>query len=116
MTVAQLLEKFEDIFTPHTPEEVEKRTPEWNVNFFERGIKPGKWIKSLKVKAISIIEVINAVADMLGIQAKRFIILQPKPSEWEKWHIDLTEEDNVRDNKGRLMVGKYVITLHESNR
>lgn len=29
--IAELLEKFEDLFTPHTPEEVEKRLPVYDI-------------------------------------------------------------------------------------
>lgn len=117
----ELLEKFEDIFTPHTPEEVEKRIPpfrlgfysiDWNGNFTnEDGVLSQKIVS---VKAVDFETAIFNALLKLGIdgskkgRVRKMSIYSFKPSV-KKICVNLTSEDKVFSDRNKLMVGLYCI-------
>lgn len=111
--IAELLEKFEDIFTPHTPEEVEKRLPIWDVGIYRHG--GGYSYSAVELIRVKYIEVHSQPGSF--IKAVRIALKKLGLSEgeleyvklWEQWAITIYPSDDVKGDDGTLLTGKYVI-------
>jgi hypothetical protein len=104
--ITELLEKFEDLFTPHSPEEVEKRLPKWQVNFYVSD-NTTKRIKSVIVKGPSqCLGFYSEIADnaVFKIGLPRDII---NYTQHGGYTVEIRKSDGIKDDNGELMDGVY---------
>lgn len=104
--IAELLEKFEDVFQPYSPKEVEKRWPEWHIIFVSLHQGKGKTIKSVNVKAPARgqdFAIIRAVKS-LGVPLNRIHFVSTFSQE-----IEFKSKDNIKDDYFKPMIGIHNI-------
>lgn len=105
-------ESFEDIFQPHSPEEVEKRWPTHTIRFtkWSKAFGGGAGGAAVKVMKIKFPDVLVDV--LFGHVLKKIGL----PEEYinydmgKGYHVEIKKSDAIVDDEGKLMDGKYVLT------
>lgn len=104
--ITELLEKFEDLFTPHSEEEVEKRVPWWQVNFYYWG-DARRLAKSVEVKGpMEMYDSYAAIADeaVYKIGLERNIV---QYCSIRGYTVEIRKSDGIEGYDGELMDGEY---------
>ena len=115
--IAELLEKFEDIFQPLPPEEVEKRGHKFRVSFYDIVDNKIKEVKEVDVSVSEFddISIYRKALRKLGIEdAKHRIHRTPsigvrlgRGGFHNNWFVNIKLSDNIVDNDGNTMDGDY---------
>lgn len=120
--LTELLEKFEDIFTPHSPEEVEKRMGTYIVGLYSVNNDTMKLTNEYGVARQKVVEVKApdehtapaAAMEKLGIPGSRLQMDRYGPvSGLATWVVELYSEDKITGVYDRPLVGSYFIRVSE---
>lgn len=116
MMFTELLEKFEELFQPHTPEEVEKRYETYKVFFHPDLIsqKMGEYTKTVEVRAPSRSAAVTLGIEKAGLDfSKEGYLISWPPRGYTAIYIP--EEDRVKDDNGNVMRGRYAVIAVEKD-